>query len=83
MSDLQGAISSIEELFKSSWPNADVPVEMPGLVFDKPDGPWLRLSTMMGDGAEITMGALTVGQVDVVGVVHVRRRRGRAAQPAR
>lgn len=70
-SDLNAAAAAIETLFKTQWDaaHADVPVAFGNVLADPSLEMWARLTVLMGDAFELTIGNAGAGQNEIAGVV--------------
>lgn len=69
-SELEAKATAIEAFLDENWPEgAKTPISWPGVDFDPPDGPWLKVDITWGDGFMETIGGSGTGTNQVVGVL--------------
>lgn len=71
-SDTMAAASAIEKAVNDNWDAEVAPVAWPTVPFTKPDGPWIRVTIVWGDGFTETMGGSGTGLNRLVGVIIVQ-----------
>lgn len=62
-SDTFTANSTIEAVLNDNWDAEACPIAWPGVNFEPPDGPWMRLVVQWGDGFEESMGPTNLNRL--------------------
>ncbi len=79
-SAIKAAQIEILQALAAAWDEDMTPVAWPNVGFKAPDGSWLRLDILWGDGFVFTMGPTFTGANQIVGVIQgtVFMRKGEA-----
>lgn len=69
-SDLKSKAGAVLKRIEENWDTDAVPISWPGRPFDPPDGPWMRVTILWGDGTIATIGGAGSGaENDIAGVL--------------